>query len=323
MAQLVVGIRGLHGSGRCADVMMTRPTDRAARLSETCFAVRLVYVARTVSATGEDGGAGGQASVKINGRSAVMASAFSIAQAYVEAVVDADACDKCEATAKLVAEQNEELWLEAVAVAEVYVMSMTYPGMSRSIWIEEFVETVKEGVTSAFAEVLVPPAYAAMPPKCIGDMHELLLRWSCVSGAGQSCVLWWTAVLCCVVGFCGVTFRGVHPAKMIRRMRRMPRSCLPAQLSLLRPVSSDHMRMHAIVTQSSQRVQRPPPLPMPPFTSPRVDVGTSELHCSAWIVRAGMSASAGLIAQWLHAAGSLAYASTLKFSPRLSIATSV
>lgn len=108
------------------------------------------------------GGAGGKTSVMINGRSVAMASAFSIAQAYVNAVVDADACDKCEATAKLVAEQNEELWLEAVAIAEVRVNSMTYAGMSRNIWIEEFVETVKDGVASAFAEVRVTSGCAAL-----------------------------------------------------------------------------------------------------------------------------------------------------------------
>lgn len=82
-----------------------------------------------------------------------MASAFSIAQAYVKAVADADACDSCDATAKLVAERNQELWLEAVAIAEVRIDTATYRGIARSIWIEEFVESVLEGTASAFAEV--------------------------------------------------------------------------------------------------------------------------------------------------------------------------
>lgn len=104
--------------------------------------------------------AGGQASVMINGRSIAMSSATSIAQAYVTAVSTAQECDGCESTAQVVAEQSEELLLNAVAIAEVRVNTMTTAGMSRELWIAEFVESVIQGVASAFAEVRMHARHA-------------------------------------------------------------------------------------------------------------------------------------------------------------------
>lgn len=43
--------------------------------------------------------------------------------------------------------------LQAVSIAEVRVMSMTEYGMTREIWIAEFVETVINGTATAFAQV--------------------------------------------------------------------------------------------------------------------------------------------------------------------------
>eukprot|EP00892_Ulva_mutabilis_P002904 jgi/Ulvmu1/12614/UM093_0006.1 len=121
--------------------------------------------ARAVASVSVDCYLSGSASVQINGRSIAMSSAFSIAQAYVTAVATAEVCEGCESTAQVVASQTEELWLEAVAIAEVRVQTMTTIGMSRNIWIEEFVETVIDGVASAFAEVLAN-SYASKEDGC-------------------------------------------------------------------------------------------------------------------------------------------------------------
>eukprot|EP00892_Ulva_mutabilis_P008843 jgi/Ulvmu1/6330/UM029_0038.1 len=108
--------------------------------------------------------ASGQASFKINGRSAANAEAYAFAEAYAVAIADASVCGKCSAAADFVAESWEEIFLRAVAEAEVDLEESANGG-TVTARKHDFVTHVADVTITAYAAVLVS-AQASVAEGC-------------------------------------------------------------------------------------------------------------------------------------------------------------
>lgn len=93
--------------------------------------------------------------MQINGRSVAMAQAQLIATALVDTVANAEVCGGCKTQAKLTANKTAEAILSAVAIAEIAIDDGTVSG-NKTIFIEQFSETVVEGCATVAGEVRCP-----------------------------------------------------------------------------------------------------------------------------------------------------------------------